>query len=366
MNILHIVPALEAGGVETGTIDLALSLKKLNNNVFVTSRGGRLVKELSAGSVEHIALPVHRKNPLSLFLIPEIASLIKSKKIDIVHASSRAPAWLAFFACRLTKTPFVTSCHGFYSNHFLSRVMGWGDLVMVISDAIEKRMEEAFNVPKEKIRLIYRGVNLSKYPYNPGKACEEKKHFTIINIGRLTPIKGQREFIKAISDIKVKMDNVEALIVGGPDKGKESYRDELEKLVKEEGLEENVRFLGIRGDIPDLLKKTDCLVLSTNIPEGFGRACIEAGAIGTAVCASDTGGIKEIIDDGITGLLFPPGDKKKMQEAILKILENKELRKLCTENLRKKVEEKFSLKEMTEKTLSVYEEAIKKKRKTKG
>jgi len=350
---------MESGGVETGTVDLALSLKQLGHTVTVISNGGRLVRALEDNGIEHICLPVHIKSPHSLFLVPKIANILRLKKIDIVHASSRVPAWIGYLTCKLAGVKFVTSCHGFYSTHFFSRVMGWGELVMVISKTVEKRMIEDFGVPKEKIRLIYRGLDLEKYPYYPNKYDKEKETPIIINIGRITPIKGQLEFIKAMERVVNEKNRAEAWIVGGAEGAREFYLNDLKSLVKKSGLEKHVKFLGLRPDIQDLLKKADCLVLSSNVPEGFGRVIIEAGAVGTASCASDIGGVKEIIDDGTSGLLFPPGDDFKMAGAILKMLSDRELCKRCSRALRRKVEESFTLDKMAKDTLSVYEEVLK-------
>jgi glycosyltransferase involved in cell wall biosynthesis len=359
MNILHMVPALESGGVETGTVDLALSLKKFGRTVVVVSSGGRLVDALERNGITHIKLPVHKKSISALLLVPKIARILKTHKIDIVHASSRVPAWIGFFACKLTGTVFVTSCHGFYSAHLLSRVMGWGKLVMVISKTVGKRMTEAFGVPESRIRLVYRGLDLEDYPYRADKYTQEKDSFIVINIGRLTPIKGQHEFIEAMKHVAGRMKNTEAWIVGGPKEGKGDYPDTLGRLAKELGIEDRVKFLGLRSDIQDLLDKSDCLVLSTNIPEGFGRTVIEAGARGTAVCASGVGGIKEIVEDSVSGLLFPPNDPPAMADAIVRMLSDVELRQKCARNLRAKVEQNFTLDKMARRTLAVYEEALK-------
>jgi len=353
------VPALESGGVETGTIDLAVSLEKMGHTVSVMSSGGKLVKQLEDNKILHIKLPINKKSILSLFLIPKIARILKYQQTDIVHASSRVPAWIGFLACKLTGIPFVTSCHGFYSKHFFSAIMGSGKLVMVISEVIKRRMIEDFKVPEEKIRLVYRGVDLNKYPFYLTKYDEDKDSFTIINIGRLTPLKGQYEFIKAMKIVVDKIKNVKAWIVGEEKKGSENYLNKLKALVKELNLGENISFLGRREDVPSLLQESDCLVLSTDVPAGFGRTVIEAGATGVSVCASDIGGIPEIIDDGISGLLFPPKDKNKMAETIIRMLNDVNLRRTCSMNLRKRIEENFTLDKMTRKTLSVYQEAIK-------
>lgn len=357
MNILHMVPALESGGVEAGTIDLALRLKKLGQTVTVISNGGRLTATLERCGIAHIKLPVHKKSLSAFFLVSKVARILERHKIDIVHASSRVPAWIGFFACKVSRKVFVTSCHGFYSRHALSRVMGWGKLVMVISESVKKRMIEAFNVPEEKIRLVYRGLDPAKYPYDPDKYSKEKKSFVAINIGRLTPIKGQYEFIEAIKYAAEKID-VQGWIVGGAVAGKEHYLNKLKELVRASGMEKRIEFYGIRDDTTELLKKADCLVLSTNIPEGFGRTAIEAGAAGTAVCASAAGGIKEIIDDGVSGLLFPPKDAVGMANTILRMLKDTNLRRSCARNLRKKVEENFTLDKMSRQTLAVYQEAL--------
>ncbi|MCQ9207027.1 MAG: glycosyltransferase family 4 protein [Omnitrophica bacterium] len=358
MNILHIVPALESGGVETGTIDLALHLKKLGNNITVVSSGGVLAGILEQNGITHIKLPVHRKSISALFLVPKIKRILKIHHIDIVHASSRVPAWIGFLACKLTGTPFVTSCHGFYSRHALSRIMGRGKLVIVISESIKQRMVEAFNVPEEKTRLVYRGLDLAEYPYCPDKHAGGEDKFIIINIARLTPIKGQREFIEAMERVLRVTKHAEAWIVGGVEAGKEYYLQQLKDLAQKLKIEKNIKFLGRRNDVLKLLKEADCLVLSTNIPEGFGRVVIEAGAAGTPVCAADAGGVKEIVASGISGLLFPPKDPAKMAETIIKMAGDPAFRIKCAENLRKKVEENFTVEKMARRTLAVYEEAL--------
>ena len=338
MNILHLVPALEYGGVETGTIDLAVSLKKLGHQVLVVSSGGPQVETLKRNGVNHIELPVHRKSPYTLFVVPKLARLITSQKIDIVHASSRVPAWAGFLATRITKTPFVTSCHGYYSRHIFSNVMGRGKLVMVISKSISGRMKNDFHVPENKIRLVYRGLDLSKYRYDAAKYKDEKKPFVVMNIGRLTPIKGHYEFIEAMRRVCDHLE-AEAWIAGGAPEGKEKYLDTLKDLTKKLHLEKHVKFLGYQSDVPKLLENADCLVLSSNIPEGFGRTIIEAGATGACVCASRIGGIPEIVEDGVSGLLFTPNESSEIANAIVRILKDKELAKKCARNLRKKVEE---------------------------
>ena len=359
MNILQLIPALDQGGVERGTVDLAREFVKKGHSVFVISSGGSLVRELKKSGTTHITLAIHKKDPSIILRILDVTKIIKAKKIDVVHASSRVPAWIGFFACKLTGTPFVTSCHGFYSKHFFSRVMGWGDPVMVISKTIEKRMMQDFNVAEDRIRLVYRGLNIDSYKYFPDKYDTESEKYLVVNIARITPIKGQYEFLKAMKIVKDRFNkDVKIWIVGGVDINKEGYLHKLSSLVKELDMTDSVRFFGLISDVGSILKEADCLVLSSNVPEGFGRTIIEAGASGTACCASGIGGITEIIEDGVSGLLFPPGNEEKMAEAIIKMLSDRAFCKSCAANLRAKVEKDFTLEQMASKTFAVYEEAI--------
>lgn len=358
MKILLLTPALNFGGVETGTVDLAKSLKKIGEEVMVVSSGGRLVKELEESNIKHCRLPVHKKSITSFFQVPKIIKIIKDERIDIVHAQSRIPAWIAYFACKITHTPFLTSCHGYYSKHFFSRVMGEGRRVIVISQIIGRHMQDKFGVSQEKIRLVYRGVDLSRYHYQTDKYKYPRDKFRIVNISRITPIKGQAEFIKAIGIVAGEVANIEVWLVGSADKKKWRYEESLHRLIKELNLEEKVKFLGARSDIPQILEESDLLVLSTQVPEAFGRVVIEAAAVGVAVCATRIGGISEIIEDGRDGLLFTCQDINSMAEAIIKMLREPALRQQCSINLRKKVEERFSLERMAKQTLGVYRETV--------
>lgn len=356
MKILLLVPALNAGGVETGTVDLSAALAKKGHAVIVVSSGGELVSALYQNNVTHITLPVHKKSLLTFLQVFALVKIIREEQINVVHAQSRVPAWVAYFACRKTRTPFITSCHGYYSKQFFSTIMGRGERVIAISQVIASHMHDDFGVPEEKIRLVYRGVDLSRYAYTPEKYDAPGTTFRVVNIARLSPLKGHKEFLRAIETVAKKIPHIEVEIVGPADKP--DYEQDLKTLVSIMHLEDKVKFLGRRSDIPEILQKADLLVLSTQVPEAFGRVLIEAGAVGTAVCASRIGGITEIIEDGKDGVLFGPRDENSMAEAMLKCANDRPLLKTVSQNLRRKVEGQFSLEHMSEQTLSVYQEAI--------
>lgn len=366
MKILQILPSLQVGGVERGVIDIVRGLKQRGHESVVISSGGELVAELQKMGITHYEFPVHKKSLFSLGLVGRIVEVIRRERVDIVHARSRVPAWLAWFAACRARVPFVTTCHGYYSVHPFSSIMGWGQRVIAISQVIGRHMIDDFGVSPERIRLIHRGVDLSQFSFRPkvitGPKNTAKTPFRILNVGRLSPIKGQLEFLKAIYRLKQELPQIEGRLVGSEGKGKHKYTDEIRKTIRQLGLEKNVKLLGTRRDIPELLQQADLLVLSTLVPEGFGRVVVEAGAVGVPVIATRLGGVLDIIEDGENGLLVAPGDTEGMAQAMFSVLSDRSRAQQFAVKLREKVEKFFTLDRMAEETIKVYEEAKKRKK----
>lgn len=362
MNILQILPELNYGGVETGTIDFVKYLISHNHKAVVVSAGGRLVKELEAIGGRHYSLEVNKKSILSVLkCINELARIIEKEDIQIIHARSRVPAWIAYFASRITNVPFITTCHGYYSKHFFSQVMGWAKFVIVPSQVIGRHMLDDFAVPFDKIKFIPRSVDVEKFTFKPPEE-KNRTEFIIALIGRITPLKGHIFFIRAIQKVSRIIPNIKVWIVGSAPKGKMRYKEDLEILVKRLGVSHLVEFLGVSYDIPQLLSKINLLVLSTITHEAFGRVVVEAQAAGVPVVATKVGGVVDIIDDGIDGLLVAPSDPDSMKEAIVKVLRDQELSSALARNARLKVLSKFTLEKMSSATLEVYDEAVASKR----
>lgn len=359
MRVLQILPALTSGGVETGTVDFARELKKRGIHNCVISSGGPLVKELIKMKVPHYSIPVHVKGPAALLTLSQIRKVIREERIDIVHARSRVPAWLAWLANIGTGATFITTCHGYYSEHFFSRIMGWGRRVIVISRAIERHMNRGFGIPHDRMDLIWRGVHLEKYPYIADHYTGHKKDkFVVANIGRLTPIKGHEHFLKAIRLVSLKVPNLEAWIIGGIEPGKESYANELKTMAVKLGIDKKIKWMGRCDNIPDLLPQIDLVALTTNVPEAFGRVLIEAGARGTAVVSTRTGGVVEVIQDQVDGLLVEVDDERTLASCIEETFKYPEKTQARVATFRKKIETHFTLEGMTDKILQVYEKAL--------
>lgn len=358
MNILQVLPELNVGGVETGTLDLVSHFVKMGHKAVVVSAGGILVKDLEASGAIHYRLPVHKKSLFTILrTIPELAKIIRKEEIDIVHARSRVPAWIAYFACRRTNTVFVTTCHGYYGRHPFSYVMGWGRRVIVLSNIIARHMIEDFGTPQERIRLIPRSVDLEKFKYlSPD--TKRRDEFNVCIIARVTPIKGHLYFVKAMAKTARAIPGLKIWIVGDVPASKDAYKEQIQILVKRLGLEQQTQFLGTQKEIPEILSHIDVLVLATTTHEGFGRVIIEAQASGVPVVATRVGGVVDIIEDQETGLLVPPADPQSMAEAVIRIYKDKKLSLDLAENAYLKVKEKYNLELMVNRTLEVYRQAL--------
>ncbi len=372
--VLQVLPEMNHGGVELGTVEIATALQEKGIKNFVASSGGRMVYDLQKNKIKHFELPLKTKNIFKMYINSlRLAKIIKENGINIVHARSRAPAWSAYWAAKKTGAVFLTTYHGTYGlgpfklKKYYNRVMTYGKLVIAISEHIKKHIISEYNVPEKKIRLIHRCVNLDNF--SPEKVSQERmiKAVSDFNIpedkpvisliGRITPWKGQTLLIEALS--KVKNKDFYCLIVGS-DQGRTSYSNHLKEMVKKYSLEGKVEFIEQSFDIPALLMLSD-IVLSTAVePEAFGRAAIEGQAMGKIVIASNIGGSLENTIDGVSGKLFKSGDADDLAAKIdwALGLSKSEKQKIGAAAI-KNVKEHFTKQIMCDKTIAVYQEILK-------
>ncbi|MBN1869449.1 MAG: lipopolysaccharide heptosyltransferase II [Candidatus Omnitrophica bacterium] len=358
MNILQILPELNVGGVETGTVDFASYLVQHGHKAVVVSNGGQLVPGLEASGARHYCLPVHKKQLWTMIRsVKALRDIICREQIDIVHARSRVPAWIAYFACRRTSAVFVTTCHGHYRNRWFSQVMSWSKLVIVPSRVIGRHMIEQFKVLPRSIRSIPRSVDLEKYQIQR-EPSEGISRCNIAIIGRITPLKGHTFFLMAMAKVVRTVPYAKIWIVGDAPAKKASRKQELQLLARRLGIENYVEFLGNRQDIPQILAKTDILVLSTVTQEAFGRVILEAQASGVPVVATKVGGVVDIIDDGQTGLLVLPKDTDAMADAVIRVAKDRNLARQLVARAKEKLKNNFTLEHMASATISVYQELL--------
>lgn len=358
MKIVQLLPELNEGGVERGTMELSRELLKRGYESVVISAGGKLQEQIERDGGIHITFDLCSKNIFSAPLrMIKLRKILKSLEPDIIHARSRVPAWLAYIANKKLHIPFVTTVHGFNSVSPYSEVMTKGDRVICVSGAIKSYIEKHYQVADEKITVIPRGIDLEKF--NPKNIDTEfirlfteeyalNDKFIVTAVGRITQLKDLETFIRAIALLKQSHANVVGLIVGGVREDKEDYFHSLEVLVNELGLGDNIIFTGSQSKVAEIYTLSDVVVSSSKKPESFGRSVAEALALGTPVAATDHGGVLDIIVEGENGFFYPVGDSDLLANCIDRCshLEFDGYRYIC---------EHFSLDQMVDKTLKLYE-----------
>jgi len=356
MHVLQLIPKMTVGGVERGVLDVSRGLIQRGHQVSIVSSGGPLVERLKQLGATHYTLPVHEKSPITMLrCLPQVETIIRDSKIDIVHARSRVPGWIGYIAARRTQRKFVTTAHGFYRASFGSRVMSWGRPVIVPSQSLSRYMSEQFKVTVDRLRVIPRGVDLSEFSFQP-QVESRRVPVRIGLVGRLTRIKGHEVALRAVAHLLEKGKQVKLCIAGDtPDSPR---RSQLEALIQSLGLHEAVQWFGVRSDIPAFIASMDLMIVPSVYPESFGRGVIEAQAIGRPVVASRLGALEELIEDEQTGLLVNPKDPAALANGITRFMEDSALAKRCVSTALERVKKMWSVDQMVEKTLKIYEECL--------
>lgn len=377
MNVLQVVPALDAGGAERATIDIAAALSARGNRALVASEGGRLEAELERTGGELIRLPVASKNPATIVLnAVRLARLIRREKIDLVHARSRAPAWSAYLACRATGVPFVTTFHGIYgegnaAKRLYNSVMVRGAAVIANSRYTARLIAERYGTPSERIAIIPRGTDLRRF--DPEAVDESRRaalrarwglsgeERVVLNLARLTAWKGQRVLIEARAQAPLATAENVVVVLAGDAQGRDQYRSELERLIQTRGLAGRVRIVGHCDDAPAALALASVAVIASTEPEAFGRTAIEAAAMGVPVVAMALGATEETVlappsvsATERTGWLVQPGDAAALAEATDRALHLSPAERSQFGARARRHAERFATEAMQDATLALY------------
>jgi glycosyltransferase involved in cell wall biosynthesis len=369
-RVLQVLPALVAGGVERGTVEMATALTANHHEALVASAGGPMVREIEKIGGRHLPLPLDSKNPLTILSnARRLADVIRYYKIDLVHARSRAPAWSAWLAARNTKCPFVTTFHNAYgaANWFkreYNSVMGRGARVIAISQFVGDYATDLYGVMPDRLRVIPRGVDIDQFdPARVGpERIEQLRHEwqlpkgvpVIMLPGRLTRWKGHLVLIEALARMKRK--DIICLMIGS---GSADYRREIEDVANENDLGAIVRVEEHCRDMPAALMLADVVVSASTRPEGFGRVIAEAQAMGRPVIATDHGGARETVIPGQTGWLVPPRSAGMLAGALTEVLRlTPEERAALGERSIAHIRSRFTTAAMTSATIAVYDELI--------
>lgn len=373
-TILQVLPRLESGGVERGTVEITAAIREAGMKPLVASAGGALIPHITYAGGEHITLPLTSKNP---FIIHKNARrlyrLIKARNISIIHARSRAPAWSAYYAAKWAGIPFMTTFHGVYGTEtgckkYYNSVMLKGERVIAVSQFVKEHILSTYTIDPAIIRTIPRGVDFNVFDAQkliPDRIQQLTKSWglfdnfspVILCPGRISRIKGQHVLIEALATLA---DLPFLCIIAGTDDGHEDYREELEQRIRARGLLGKVRIAGSTQFMAEAYTLSHLVVVPSIQPESFGRVAIEAQAMGKLVIATDHGGARETIVPNETGYLVPPEDAQMMAEAIRFALGRDERTvNAMAEFAQRHVRTHFTSARMKADTIAVYRELLK-------
>jgi glycosyltransferase involved in cell wall biosynthesis len=377
-TILQIIPELEAGGAERTAVDVAAGLAAVGARALVASEGGRLVGELQAKGGVWVPFPAATKNPAKmLWNVRRLARLCHDERAALVHARSRAPAWVGLGAARALGIPFIATYHGSYAGRskvklVYNSVMARGDAVIANSHYTAEHIRGLYPWAADRIRVIYRGTDLAAF--SPRAVAPERiEHLrqswgigaherVVLLAARLTGWKGQKVLIEAAARLKESGLHDVAFVLAGDPQGRGSYVRELDELIAARGLAGVVRRVGHCSDMPAAFLAASVVTVPSTEPEAFGRSAVEAQALGTPVVVSDLGAVPETVHAppdvaaaARTGWRVPAGDPGALAEALREALAlGASARDALARRARQHVEAHFSLDCMVSATLDAY------------
>ena len=335
LKILQLLPALNEGGVERGTVEICQALVEAGHQAWVVSAGGRLESVLNTMGVEHRRWPVGRKSLASLCWIPRLRRLFREQRFDVVHARSRLPAWLAYLAWRgmpaQSRPRFVTTAHGFYSVGRYSEIMTRGERVIAVSEAMQRYLGQNYpRLDPDRVVLIHRGVDPAQYPrgYQPddrwlsqwrAQHPELQNRFLVLLPGRLRRLKGHEVLLDLLAQLPPTDPPVHALIAGD-DTVDTPYVRALKQRVATECLP--VSFLGFRDDLKQLYTRVNLVLSLSTRSESFGRTVLEPLCLGTPVVGYDEGGVGEILQTMYPVGAVPRDDTQALLDKVLALVKD--------------------------------------------
>ena len=358
MRIVQLLPELNEGGVERGTVELNRELIKRGYQSIVISAGGKLVDEIIKDGGEHVTFDVCSKNPLTFPLrMIKLRAILKKLNPTILHARSRVPAWLTYVANKKLHFPFVTTVHGLNSINAYSKIMTKSDQVITVSEVVRDYIIEGYGVNKDKITVIQRGVDTEKFSTdNIDKNFTDtfkKEHqlndkFIISSVGRVTWLKDYETYIKSIALVKKDIPNIVGLIVGGVREDKKEYFESLKKLAEKEGVSKEIIFTGSQTKIAEIYAMSDILVNASLKMGNVARTVTESLAMNTPVIATTFEGLNNLIEDEVNGAIIETQNTNNLAEKILYLEKN------MPQNVKETLPHEFTLNALVESTINVY------------
>ena len=378
MKVLFLIDTLEIGGAEQSILELCKKFQRTKAIVCHLYRGNRLKNAFEEAGIPVISLNITGKYSF-LEARRIVYGIIRQERPDLIHSTLFRSGIVARLIARSSPIPVVDSFVNdsyapirwkkmafltrkkLYFFQMMDRLTArWVFRFTAITEAVKISNCQALGVPEEKVQVIHRGRDLSKFqadfPLELDRLRQElridAKIPILLNVARLILRKGQVELLRAMRGVIESFPGTRLLIAGeGPD------RPVLEDWIRRENLTENVQLLGNRADVRALLQLADIFVFPSHY-EGHGGALVEAMFAAKPIVASDIEVIQESIEHQISGLLFPLCESKGMQEAIVWMLSNPEEAARMGKRAQDAAIKKFSIDKVVQETEDFYDDTL--------
>lgn len=316
--VVQLLPALDSGGVERSTIEIAHALVQAGHRAIVVSAGGRLLPLLREAGAEHVELDIGRKSLLTLRHARALRQLFERERPDVVHARSRLPAWLGAWALRRMPPPrprWVTTAHGLNSPGRYSRIMASGERVVCVSETVRDYLLAHYaDLDPARLVVVPRGIDPAVFHPDPRPAAEVRQGLAmeypglaeagplLLMPGRGTRIKGHADGIDLLASLHAAGCPARLWLLGADAAGREAYLGELRQRAAAAGVADALLITPPRNDIRSAYAAADLVLQLSRKPEAFGRTVLEALSMGRPVLGWDHGGVGELL-----ARLYPAG-----------------------------------------------------------
>jgi len=378
-KILYLHAGAELYGADIVLLELLKKLDKTEFELYVIlPTDGPLVQKLKENNinVEVIPYPILRRKYFNIKGIinyfytymkysKKLAQIAREKQIDIVHTNTYAVLEGIYLKKKL-KVKHIWHIHEIIVNpkivyKFLCKIISkYADRVVVVSDSVKQHLIKSNYYNKVDINIIYNGIDRNKF--NADNDTEYlKKEFNIREndiivgmIGRVNSWKGQGDFIKAVSPILKKYQNVKAMMVGGVFEGEEWRIEQLKELINKDENSNRILYSNFRKDVPNIHNLFDIFVLPSTNPDPLPTVVLEAMATGKPVVGYRHGGICEMVKENETGLLVEPLNTVELSEKIEELISNEEKRKEYGIKSSSRQKDEFSIESYVSKFEKLY------------
>jgi len=341
LTVVQLLPALDAGGVERSTLEIADALVRAGHRAIVVSAGGRLLPRLLEIGAEHLTLDIGRKSPLTLRHVRALRALFGEVDADIVHARSRLPAWLGWWALRgmrgkrppASRPHFVTTAHGLNSPSRYSEIMARGERVICVSGTVRDYLLAQYPATDPaRLVVIPRGIDPAVFPHVPQVDREVRARIAgmhpalagdgplLLLPGRGTRLKGHADAIALLAGLRASGVDARVWMPGVVQASREDYLAELQALAIDAGIEDFVAMTEPTSDMADAYAASDLVLQLSRKPESFGRTVIEALSVGRPVLGWAHGGVGELLRELQPAGAVAPFDGDALQRTARELL----------------------------------------------